>query len=75
MQYSNDAVVINGSYPLWVVILFVAIVVLEITLKGMALYRSARNGSKGWFVIFLLINTAGILPLLYLVFSKNKSQV
>lgn len=41
--------------------------------KGIALWKSARNDQRYWFVALLIINTAGILELLYLfVFAKNK---
>ncbi len=41
--------------------------------KGVALWKSARNGQRYWFVALLISNTVGILELLYLfVFAKNK---
>lgn len=41
--------------------------------KGFALWKAAQNNQKWWFIVFLLINTAGILEILYLfVFSPNK---
>jgi len=43
-------------------------------LKGFALYRAARKQSKGWFWVLLLLNTLGILPLLYLIFSKKADE-
>ena len=40
--------------------------------KGLALWRSARLSSKKWFVVLLVLNTVGILEILYLyVFSKK----
>lgn len=52
------------------------IVAIEFILKGLALYRSARNGQTYWFVVLLVINTVGILPLIYLVwFSKKDAPV
>jgi len=43
--------------------------------KGMALWRAAQNNSKPWFVVLLLVNTMGILEILYLyVFSKNEES-
>lgn len=40
--------------------------------KGMALWKAARQGSKVWFVVLLIVNTVGILDILYLyVFSKK----
>jgi hypothetical protein len=39
--------------------------------KGVALWRSARRGHTGWFVVFLVINTLAILEILYIfIFSK-----
>ena len=41
--------------------------------KGLALWKSAKNDQRYWFIALLIINTAGILELLYLfVFAKNK---
>jgi hypothetical protein len=45
--------------------LLIALVILY--LKGMALWTSARRGEKWWFVALLLINTLGILELVYLI--------
>lgn len=43
--------------------------------KGWALWRAARNESKGWFIALLLINTLGILDILYIfVFGKQKTK-
>lgn len=42
--------------------------------KLIALWKSARKGSVAWFVVLALLNTVGILPILYIfVFSKLKS--
>ena len=41
--------------------------------KGMALWKSAQRKEKWWFIALLLINTVGILEILYLyVFSKDR---
>lgn len=41
--------------------------------QGLALWKSARNGDRYWFLALMLIHTAGILDILYLfVFAKNK---
>lgn len=41
--------------------------------KGLALWRSARSGQKYWFVALLIINTVGILEIIYLLgFSREK---
>jgi methionyl-tRNA synthetase len=44
--------------------------------KGLALWKAARKGTSVWFVILLLVNTGGILDILYLyVFSKKSHSV
>jgi methionyl-tRNA synthetase len=41
--------------------------------KVRALWKAARRGEKVWFGVLLLVNTIGILEILYLyVFSKDK---
>ncbi len=64
-------------------IIIVALVMLVILIwsliwKGIALWKSARKSHKLWFIILLILNTVGILEILYIyVFSKmdwNKKQ-
>lgn len=52
---------------------FVLIAILDLIIKGFALWRAAQSGQKVWFVVLLILNTAGLLPLLYLfVINKKK---
>ena len=39
--------------------------------KGLALWHSARRGETVWFIILLVVNTAGILELIYLFLVKK----
>lgn len=42
--------------------------------KGIALWKAARNNDIAWFIIFMVINTLGILEILYIfVFGKRKA--
>ena len=60
-----------SSTLILVTIALLAIVIWEYIWKGIALWKAAKNGHKTWFVILLLINTMGILQILYIyVFSK-----
>ncbi len=34
--------------------------------KGLALWRAATRGDKWWFIAFLLVNTLGILEIIYI---------
>ncbi len=53
----------------------IALVVWSVPWKGFALWKSARRGESIWFIILLLVNTAGILEILYLFFFSNKRRV
>lgn len=49
----------------WIV-LIVLIGIIELILKGIGLWKAARLGQKGWYIVLLILNTAGILPLIYI---------
>jgi methionyl-tRNA synthetase len=46
--------------------LVVILMLWSIIWKGIALWKSARNESKVWFVILLIVNTVGILEIIYI---------
>lgn len=52
--------------------LLAILIVWTIVWKGLALWRAARNGAKVWFVILLLINTLGILDIIYYFYAHKK---
>jgi hypothetical protein len=64
-----------ANLEIGLVILVVLGVVWSIIWKTLAMWKAAKVGSKAWFVILLVVNTLGILDILYLyVISKpNKS--
>lgn len=54
---------------------FILVLAWTLVWKGMALWKAAHEDSKPWFVALLLVNTMGILEILYLyVFSKKSSS-
>lgn len=58
--------------PIFITILMVVAVAWTLPWKAVALWKAARTGSKVWFVALLLINTIGILEILYIcIFSKR----
>jgi hypothetical protein len=46
--------------------IFFLILLWSIFWKGLALWHSARRGQPWWFVILFLVNTLGILEIIYL---------
>ena len=71
----------NWSTPLTVLgftiggIMLAVLILWSIYWKGRALWKASKNNSKPWFIALLLINTVGILEILYIyVFSKKKDK-
>lgn len=52
----------------------VAIVLLALwdgVWKVIAMWKSARNNQLAWFICLAIFNTAGILPILYILLFQN----
>jgi methionyl-tRNA synthetase len=73
--YSTDLTIylsnLFGLSRTAVTILLVTIVIWSLIWKGLALWKSARKKSSIWFVVLLVVNSVGILEILYIfIFSK-----
>ena len=55
--------------------LFSLLVVWSVIWKGFALWYAARNKQLAWFIALIVINTAGIFEILYLVFFRRNREV
>ena len=68
------------NYPIFVLtpgqkIGLVILVIWTLIWKGIALWKAARNSHKAWFIILLIVNTVGILEIIYILgFSKKSSN-
>ncbi len=57
----------------WFTILLIVAVVWSTIWKGFAMWKACKKNNLIWFVVFLFINTLGILEILYIYwFSKCK---
>ena len=50
--------------------LLLVVALWTIVLKGFALWHAARNGQKKWFIALLVVNTLGILEIVYLIWFR-----
>ena len=50
----------------------ILLAVWEMVWKGIAMWKCGRNNHLGWYVAILILNTAGILPIVYLLFFQKK---
>jgi len=63
------------NMPFWIPAVLAALVPVillfilwTLVWKGLALWHAARRGEQWWFMILLVINTLGILEIIYLFF-------
>jgi hypothetical protein len=68
--------IINANlHPAWVaglVMLAVIAAVWDGVWKVIAMWKSARHEQLGWFICLAVINTVGILPILYILLFQKK---
>ena len=63
-----------GGYNINILVIILA-VAWVLTWKGIALWKAARLSSKKWFIALLIINTFGILEIIYIYFIARKYTV
>jgi len=61
----------NGSFG--ETLFFFIIIIWSLIVRGIALWKAAKQAQRNWFIVLLILNTAGILDLIYLFrFSKKR---
>lgn len=53
----------------WIIMLGI---LWSIPWKGMALWKAAKRGAIWWFVALLVVNTVGLLDIIYLYFISER---
>lgn len=52
------------------------LLVWSVVWQGIALWKAAQKNDKVWFIVLLLVHTAGLLEILYIyVFSRDKNML
>lgn len=60
-----------GVHPLWIALALI----WTLAWKGLALWRASTLRQKGWFIAMLVINTLGLLEIIYLFLVAKKYRV
>lgn len=51
-----------------------ALALVDLILKGWALWRAARMSKQVWFIALLIVNSIGILPAIFLLLTNKQYQ-
>ncbi len=62
------------SEPVLIIALMIA-VMWESAWKIIAMWKAGRNNHLVWFICIALINTVGVLPIVYILMHRNKPRV
>ncbi len=54
--------------------LFYLVIAWAVIWKGIALWHAARNKQLVWYIALLIVNTVGVLEIVYLIFFRKKGQ-
>lgn len=50
-------------------------IIWSLTWKGLALWRAVRRGDRNWYIVLLILNTVGILDILYIYVFSRKGKI
>lgn len=56
---------------IWLIPIIIILSLWETVWKIIAMWHSARNNDMAWFISIAIINTIGILPIVYLLTHKE----
>ncbi len=59
--------IFSGELPVFSINIII-LLVWSLFWKGLSLWHSAKRGQPWWFLVFLIINTVGVLEIAYLFF-------
>lgn len=73
MDVSQTLDILGSTYNFGSLLsLFVLLALADLVLKGWSMWRAARMEKKYWFIALLVLNTAGILPITFLLMTKKQ---
>jgi hypothetical protein len=68
----NDVCLNFFSENAWILPVLAVLAVIDLIFKGIALWYSARRNQNVWFIFLLIINSVGILPIIYLLIHRGR---
>jgi hypothetical protein len=56
----------------WLIPVIIVVAIWDTVWKLIAMWKAAQNKHLAWFICIFLINTIGILPIIYILLNKEK---
>jgi hypothetical protein len=64
---------IHSMLP-WLIPVIIIAAIWDAVWKLIAMWKAARNNHLAWFICIFIFNTLGILPIIYILLNKDKSE-
>lgn len=59
----------------WLLPLVIVLIIWEMVWKTIAMWKAGRNNHLTWFICIAVFNTIGILPIVYIIMSRKKTDL
>jgi len=69
-----DATSVLLNTLVWLLPVIIVLAIWDVVWKIIAMWKSARNNHMAWFICIAIFNTAGILPIIYILLHRKKSN-
>jgi hypothetical protein len=70
----SDVQLITLLHDPRIMALLIILAIWDLSWRGSALWKASRNKSMPWFIALLILNTIGILPIVYIFFFAQKEN-
>jgi hypothetical protein len=62
------------TFLLWLIPVIIVLAIWDSVWKLIAMWKAARNKHLAWFICLFIFNTIGILPIIYILIYKEKTE-
>ncbi|TVQ65158.1 MAG: hypothetical protein EA360_10505 [Balneolaceae bacterium] len=63
-----------SGFEIIIILIILVLVLFDLVLRLMAMWQSAQKKQLAWFICLGVFNTLGILPAVYLILHRNKTE-
>ncbi len=63
-----------STIPNYLILILIPLFIWSAIWKAIGLWYSAKNRQLIWFLAIFILNTLGILPIIYILFFKKKTK-
>jgi len=65
----------TAGMPGWFMSVIIVLIIWEVIWKLIAMWKAAKNNHLAWFICIALINTIGILPIVYILTHRKNATI